>query len=87
MITVDNDSEFSLTIKSVAEELSRLDKFVIKIWVTGSELSFKFNESWDIHFISESIRFSLGDKIKYVAMDSIMAIDIYVNANWDDIYD
>lgn len=74
MITIDNDGEFTYTIMDLIVKLSELDKFALKIWTNLSELAYEFDERWSVHFMQESIRFSMNGKHIYVAMDSIVSI-------------
>lgn len=78
MISVDDDGEFTFTIFDLIKELSKLDMYELDIWTTGTELPFNFDESWDIHFISESIRFRRDNRIKYISLDTIVAFDVTV---------
>lgn len=78
-ISVGDCGEFTYTIMDLIIKLKELEKFILKIWVNGSELPFKCDNEWDIHFIQESVRVSRGNRIKYVALDSIVAIEIIKN--------
>lgn len=80
-IAVDKDSEFTITLKDFIETLSQYDKFTLKIWVNGSEIPFKYDESADFYFMSEGIRIihhatdSFGnvvEMIDYVLYDTIV---------------
>ena len=76
MISVDENGEFTFTIADLIKYLSGLDKFVLRIWTNSSELSFNVDESFDIHFISESIKLSKGKRVTYVALDSVVALNV-----------
>ena len=77
MISIQENGEFTHTIADVIEKLSAMDEFVVKVWVS-SELPFKFDESSDIHFLSESIRVTNRQgRVSYIALDSVLAISIY----------
>ena len=82
-ITIDKDSEFSITMKDFIETLSQQDEFLLKIWVNGSEIPYKYKNDCDFHFISEGIRITryikyedLGEfkTIDYVLYDTIVAM-------------
>jgi hypothetical protein len=76
MISVDENGEFTFTIADLIKYLSGLDKFVLRIWTNSSELSFNVDKSFDIHFISESIKLSKGKRVTYVALDSVVALNV-----------
>jgi hypothetical protein len=76
MISVDENGEFTFTIADLIKYLSGLEKFVLRIWTNSSELSFNVDESFDIHFISESIKLSKGKRVTYVALDSVVALNV-----------
>ena len=76
MISVDENGEFTFTIADLIKYLSGLEKFVLKIWTNNSELAFKCDESYDIHFLTESIRLSKGKKTTYIALDNVVALNV-----------
>ena len=81
MISVDENGEFTFTIADLIKYLSGLEKFVLRIWTNSSELSFNVDESFDIHFISESIKLSKGKRVTYVALDSVVALNVIENGD------
>ena len=85
MITVDNDGEFTYTIVDLIHQIKDLDKFVLRIWTNNSELSFNLDESYDIHFIQETIRYSKNNRTVYVALDNIVSIVLIKDANLKDV--
>ena len=85
MIDIMDKSEFTLTITDLIYELSELDKFVLRIWTNNSELSYDIDESSDITFISESIKFCKDNRVNYVAMDSIVSVILLKNTSKEDL--
>ena len=85
MITVEKDSEFTLTIVDVIKKLDKMEQYVVRIWTQNSELSFNYDESWNLHFISESICASRDKKSVYIAMDSIVSIVIIEDGKLEDL--
>ena len=81
MITIDDDGDFTYTIFDLIKQLSNLDEFVVKIWTHNSELAFIYDESYDFHFIQESIRVSKGNKVTYITLDTIVSVGIYKDTN------
>lgn len=82
-ISVDKDSEFTVTLKDFIETLSQQDEFLLKIWVNGSEIPYEYENNCDFHFMSEGIRITrhrkyedLGEfkTIDYVLYDTIVAM-------------
>ena len=86
MITIDDNSEFSYTIFDVIKTLNKLDKFVIKIWSTSSELAFVYDQSNDFHFLQEAIRVSADDRVNYIALDNIISIVIFEGKTLDEVW-
>lgn len=76
MISVAEDCEYAILFADLIETLSRLDKFVLKIWVNGSELPFEFYSSFDFHFVQEGIRISDGNDVMYVFYDTITYVRV-----------
>ena len=85
MITVDDNGEFTYTILDLILQLKDLDKFVLRIWTNNSELSFNLDESYDIHFIQETIRYTKDNRTVYVALDNIVSIVLIKDANLKDV--
>lgn len=68
--------------------MNEVDKFVVKIWSANSELAFIYDESSDFHFLQESIRVSsaTGDKVTYIALDSVVSIILYKNVSIKEVW-
>lgn len=86
MITIDKDGEFTYTIFDVIKQMNEVDKFVIKIWTSNSELAFLYDESSDFHFLQESIRVTYEDKVTYITLDSIVSIILYKNKTKEQVW-
>ena len=81
MITIDDDGEFTYTIFDLILQMKDLESFVIKIWTSNSELAFIYDESYDFHFMQESIRVSKKNKMTYITLDTIVSVVLYKDAN------
>lgn len=86
MITIDTDGEFTYTIFDLIKQMNEVDKFVIKMWTSNSELAFLYDESSDFHFLQESIRITYGDKVTYITLDSIVSIILYKNKSKEQVW-
>lgn len=76
MISVCDDCEYTVTIADLIETLAGLDKYLLKIWVTGSELPFGFDHEYDLHFLQESIRIQRGNVVEYIFYDLISYVRV-----------
>ena len=75
MISLEDDSEFTLSIADMIKTLNKLNAYEVKIWIIGSELPICFNEKDDVVFIQESIKI-IGEEIQYIFYDNIVHIKI-----------
>lgn len=85
MITYDEKGEFTFTVLDLIKQLVHLDEFVLRIWTNNSELSFNIDDSYDIHFIQETIRYSKDNKVTYIALDSIVSIILLKDTTLEDV--
>jgi len=76
MIDVCDDCEYTITIADLIETLASCDKFVIRIWLTGSELPFVYNQNHDFIFLQESIRICDGRSVMYIFYDMISYVRV-----------
>lgn len=76
MITLDEDSEFTLLFKDFIETLVGTEKFLLKIWVSGSEIPYQYDETFNYHFIQEGFRVMNGVYIDYHFYDTITGIRV-----------
>ena len=85
MITYDEKGEFTFTVLDLIKQLVHLDEFVLRIWTNNSELSFNIDDSYDIHFIQETIRYSKDNKVTYISLDSIVSIILLKDTTLEDV--
>jgi hypothetical protein len=71
MIQKCDDCEYALAIADLMVTLDSLDFFVLKIWIGGRELPFKFDAEHTLTFLQEGIRAEKDNRINYVFYDSI----------------
>lgn len=86
MITIDNDGEFTYTIFDLIKQMNEVDKFVIKIWTSNSELAYMYDESADFHFLQESIRVTTNNRVTYITLDSIVSIILHKNTRIGEVW-
>ena len=73
-ISVNDDSEFTLFIADLIETLAQTEKFVLKIWINGSELPFEFDNACSFYFMQEGFRVDTGEFIDYIFYDNIVSL-------------
>ena len=76
MISIESDNDFTYLIADLIKQLSVLEKYTFKVWVTGSDLPFEFNENCSYHFMQEGMRVINGTGIGYLFYDTISAMEI-----------
>lgn len=79
MISVNDGDEFTVLIADLIETLATFDRFVLKVWVNGGELPFKFkSEESDFLFMQDGIKVSTGKMlVEYLFYDMIAYIDVF----------
>lgn len=81
MIAKCDECEYSISIADLMVTLSQLDKFDLKIWITGSELPFEYSQQDDIKFLQESMKVVTDSAIEYIFYDIIRLVRINYNGN------
>lgn len=76
MISIDDNSEYTLFIADFIETLSMTGKFTLKVWINGSELPFEFSDECSFYFTQEGFRVDTGELIDYIFYDNIMSLRI-----------
>ncbi len=78
MIDVGDDCEFATLIAELIKTLSAFDKglFVLKVWVTGTELPFIFENHCDFLFLQEGIRITDKEDVLFLWYDTIAYIRV-----------
>ena len=76
MIKVCDDCEYTILIADLIETLASLDEFILKIWITGTELPFTCDDRMDLDFLQEGIRFSNENVVLYIFYDTIATIKV-----------
>lgn len=76
MISVCDDCEYTVIIADLIITLSDLEKkephlFTLKIWSSGRELPFEFENHCDFNFLQEGIRIEDGRAVMYIYYDTI----------------
>ena len=80
MIAKCDDCEYTVSIADLMSTLSFLDKFTLKIWISGSELPFEYTEADDFKFLQESLKIMTDTAIEYIFYDIIQLVRInYAN--------
>ena len=76
MIAIDENSEYALFIADFIETLSQTEHFLLKVWITGSELPFEFTDECSFFFTQEGFRVDTGKMIDYIFYDNILSLRI-----------
>ena len=75
---ISHDIQYSGIIKDVIDVLEGMDSFTLKIWVDGSEIPFKVDESSDIEFLEESVKISNDTGFTWILYGIIMVIRVMI---------
>jgi len=76
MISVCDDCDYTVLIADLIETLAGLDKFVLRIWVSGSEISYDFESDNDFKFLQEGLKVSNKDMTDYIFYDTIVSVKV-----------
>lgn len=80
MIELCDDCEYTILIADLIATLGVMDKdnqsFILKIWLTGSELPFEFDSGNHFNFLQEGLRVEDEDKVTYLFYDVIHQIEV-----------
>ena len=80
MIEVCDDCEYTVLIADLIATLMTKDKhdesFILKIWITGSELPFEFDSSNHFDFLQEGIRIETKERIVYLFYDILTQVEV-----------
>lgn len=76
MIAKCEDCEYTVTIADLMVTLSKLEKFNLRLWVTGSELPLEYSEKDDFKFLQESLKVVTDSAIEYIYYDIITLVRI-----------
>ena len=79
MISVCDDCDYTVLTADLIETLAGLDEFILRIWVSGSEISYDFKSSEkDFKFLQEGLKVSDSEMIDYVFYDTIVSVKVIV---------
>ena len=73
-VTVHQDSEFSILVADFIETVASTTKFLLLIWINGSELPFEFDQDCIFYFMQEGFRVSKNKTIDYIFYDNIASV-------------
>lgn len=80
VIELCEDCEYTVLIADLIATLGTYDKhnkpFILKIWITGSELPFEFDCSNHFDFLQEGLRVETKERIVYLFYDIISEIEV-----------
>ena len=76
MITVHDDSEFTILIADFIETLAKTERFQLRVWISGSELPIPLDETCIFHFMQEGFRVTIGNKILWIFYDTINSMEL-----------
>ena len=76
-ITLCEDCEFSILVADLIKTINDTSKFLLKIWLRGTELSFNYSDEWDYHFMQEGVRIMNNEQIDWIFYDEIAFVRVY----------
>ena len=76
MISVDEQSEFTVLVADFIETLAKTDKFLLLVWISGSELPFELDNTCKFYFMQEGFRVIRENVIDYIFYDNIASVRI-----------
>ena len=76
-ITLCDDCEFSILVADLIKTINDTSKFLLKIWLRGTELSFNYSDEWDYHFMQEGVRIMNNEQIDWIFYDEIAFVRVY----------
>ena len=77
MISIEDDNEYSVLIADLIKTLGGTDKYILKIWLRGVELAFKYSNEWNYHFMQEGVRIMNHEQIDWIFYDEIAFVRVY----------
>ena len=77
MISKCEDCDYTITIADLMVMLSELDEFILKIWISGSEIPFKYSQDDDFKFLQESLKIVSDGFVDYIYYDTITMVRVY----------
>ena len=76
-VSVADDNEFTIIIGDFIKVLAGADRFVLKIWITGSEVPYIFTDEDKFHFMQEGFRVSQGNHTDWFFYDNIVSVRLH----------
>ena len=76
-ISVAEDNEFTILIGDFIKTLAGTDRFVLKVWITGSEVPYIFTDEDKFYFMQEGFRVSQGKHIDWFFYDNIVSMRLH----------
>ncbi len=80
MIEVCDDCDYTVLIADLIATLMTYDKdkkpFILKIWITSSELPFEFDCSSHFNFLQEGLRVETNERIVYLFYDILSEVEV-----------
>ena len=76
-ITLCDDCEFSILVADLIKTINDTSKFLLKIWLRGTELSFDYSDEWNYHFMQEGVRIMNNEQIDWIFYDEIAFVRVY----------
>ena len=77
MISVCDDCEFSILVADLIKTLNDTQKYILKIWLRGTELAFTYTNEWNYHFMQEGVRIMDNEQIDWIFYDEIAFVRVY----------
>ena len=81
MISIEDDNEYSVLIADLIKTIGNTSKYILKIWLRGTDLSFNYSDEWDYHFMQEGVRIMNHEQIDWIFYDEIAFVRVYYESN------
>lgn len=79
-ISLEKDNEFTVLIADFIETLAGTGRFILKVWITGSEIPYVYTEKDNFHFMQEGFRVDDGERIDWFFYDTIASVRLHYGA-------
>lgn len=76
-ITIAEDNEFTILIADLIETLAGTTRFVLKVWINGSEVPYIFTDEDNFYFMQEGFRVSQKKHIDWFFYDNIVSMRLH----------
>ena len=76
-ITVAKDNDFTIIIADFIKILASANRFVLKIWISGSEVPYIFSDEDKFYFMQEGFRVTQKKHTDWFFYDNIVSMRLH----------